>query len=105
MSENEKNYDTDPVIFEDEDGNEYAFQPVDFFFYNGEEYALLTEVTDEEDEEAAGTEVIVCRVKDETGEEDEELETYELIEDEELAAKLVEIANTKLEEDNQTEEE
>ena len=37
MSENEKNYDTDPVIFEDEEGNEYAFQPIDFFFYNGEE--------------------------------------------------------------------
>lgn len=104
MSENEKNYDTDPVIFEDEEGNEYAFQPIDFFFYNGEEYALLTEVTGEEDEEDEGTEVIVCRVKDEAGENDEELETYELIDDEELAAKLVEIANTKLEEDDQIEE-
>ena len=33
----------DVIVFEDEDGQEYEFTVVDYFFYNGDEYALLTE--------------------------------------------------------------
>ena len=84
MNENEMNNDMqeemDPVIFEDEDGNEYSFNVVDYFFYNGEEYALLSEITDEEDEDEEGTEVIVCKVIEEE-ENGEEYETFELVED------------------------
>ena len=106
MNENEMNNDMqeemDPVIFEDEDGNEYSFNVVDYFFYNGEEYALLSEITDEEDEDEEGTEVIVCKVIEEE-ENGEEYETFELVEDETLAKKLVEVANTKLAEDEEEE--
>ena len=105
MSDNEKNMmneeqEPDTVVFEDEDGNEYEFTPIDYFFYNGEEYCLLTEVLGEEEEEdEEGLEVIVCKMGNETNEDGEEEEVYNIVEDEALAAKLVEIANTKMNED------
>ena len=40
----------DTIIFEDEDGKEYEFIVRDYFFYNGDEYALLTEMGQEADE-------------------------------------------------------
>jgi uncharacterized protein YrzB (UPF0473 family) len=103
LNENEMDMDQEPVIFEDEDGNEYAFTPLDFFFYNGDEYALLSEETEEDGEDEEGTEVIVCRVLTETDENGEETETFELVEDEELAEKLVAIANTRMTEDQEEE--
>jgi len=106
IPENEGNMETNPekdlVVFEDDDGNEYTFEPLDYFFYNGEEYALLTEITDG-DEEDERVEVIVCRVTSDTDENGEETESFELVEDEELAGKLVEIANTRLTEDEEEE--
>ena len=39
MEENE----LDLVVFEDEAGNEVTMQVVDYLFYEGKEYALLTE--------------------------------------------------------------
>ena len=36
----------DIIEFEDEDGNVIPFEVIDYVFYNGEEYALLTEVTE-----------------------------------------------------------
>ena len=73
----------DTIIFEDEDGKEYEFIVRDYFFYNGDEYALLTEMGQEADE---------------NGEEDEE---FELVEDETLAEKLIEIANTRVADDEE----
>ena len=98
MNENEmNNMEEDIIVFEDEDGNEYEFAVRDYFFYNGDEYALLTEVGQEADEN--GEECIICKVEtteDENGEEEEE---FVLVEDEELAGKLIEIANTRLADD------
>ncbi len=96
----------DLVVFETEDGEEVTFRVEDYFFYNGDEYALLTECTeDEEDEEdeEAGLEVIVCRIVEGTDENGEETEEFVNIEDEELANKLIEIANTQLREDEEEE--
>ena len=48
MDENEMNsMEEDIIDFEDEDGNVIPFAVIDYVFYNGDEYALLTEVTDE----------------------------------------------------------
>ena len=98
--ENEEEMEDDLVIFETEDGEEITFRVEDYFFYNGDEYAILSEVTEDEeedeDEDEEGVEVIVCRVetgKDENGEETEE---FVNIEDEELASRLIEVANTRL---------
>ena len=96
MDENEMNsMEDDIIVFEDDDGNEYEYVVVDYLFYNGEEYALMVEVADEEPEEEK-QECIVCRVLSETDEDGEENETFELVEDEEMGRKLVEIFNTKM---------
>ena len=89
----------DTIIFEDEDGNEYEFAVRDYFFYNGDEYALLSEVGQEADEN--GEECIICKVEPVTGEDGEEDEEFVLVEDEELAEKLIEIANTRLKDDEE----
>ncbi len=103
MDEMEKNafegMEPDTIIFEDEDGNEYEFTVRDYFFYNGDEYALLTEVGQEADDQ--GEECIVCKVETVESEEGEEDEEFILVEDEELAEKLIEIANTRLAEDEE----
>ena len=57
MSENmehpemEDGMEEDVIVFEGEDGEEYSFQVEDYFFYQGEEYAVLSEITEEEDED------------------------------------------------------
>ena len=89
----------DTIIFEDEDGKEYEFIVRDYFFYNGDEYALLTEMGQEADEN--GEECIVCKVVAAEGENGEEDEEFELVEDETPAEKLIEIANTRVADDEE----
>ncbi len=106
--ENMEETEEDLVVFETEDGEEVTFRVEDYFFYNGDEYALLTECTEEEGEEdeedgEAGLEVIVCRVVEGTDENGEETDEFVNIEDEELANRLIEIANTQLREDEEEE--
>ena len=91
--------ESDTIIFEDEDGNEFEFAVRDYFFYNGDEYALLSEVGQEPDEN--GEECIICKVEAVTGEDGEEDEEFVMVEDEELAGKLIEIANTRVQDDEE----
>ena len=100
MDEQEmNNMEPDIITFEDDDGNEYEFIVRDYFFYNGDEYALLTEMGQEADEN--GEECIVCKVVAAEGEDGEEDEEFELVEDEALAEKLIEIANTRVADDEE----
>ena len=101
-SENREMND-DLIVFESEDGEEYTFVIEDYFFYNGEEYALLTEVTEEEAEEE-NQECIVCRVVADTEEDGEETESFVPVEDETLAQKLVDIFNTKMADEEKEDE-
>lgn len=98
------NMEEDIIVFEDEDGNEYEYTVVDYLFYNGEEYALLVETTDEEDNDEDRQECIVCRIVAETEDDGEETESFELVEDESLGQKLVEIFNTKIADEEKEEE-
>ena len=100
MSDNEMNsMEEDIIVFEDEEGNEYSYVVVDYMFYNGEEYALLTEADAEADDEN-NQECIICKVV--ADEEDgEETESFELVEDEDTAQKLVDIFNTKMQEEEE----
>ena len=100
MKENEMNgMEADIIDFEDEDGNVIPFEVIDYLFYNGDEYALLTEVGQEADEN--GEECIICKVETVTGEDGEEDEEFVLVEDEDLAGKLIEIANTRIADDEE----
>ena len=98
MERDEMNYSDDIIVFESDDGEEFSFKIEDYFFYNGEEYALLSESDDIEDKDEIGS--IICRVESDDDEED----TFVPVEDEELAEKLFRIATTKLEEDSEEEE-
>ena len=100
MDEQEmNNMEPDIITFEDDDGNEYEFIVRDYFFYNGDECAILSEMGQEADEN--GEECIVCKVVAAEGEDGEEDEAFELVEDEALAEKLIEIANTRVADDEE----
>jgi len=103
--QNEENLDMDEdlIVFETEDGEEVTFVIEDYFFYNGEEYAILTEYDTEKDEvKDEGS--IVCRVDTSTDENGEEIEEFVNIEDEDFAEKLIEIANAQLAEEDEADE-
>ncbi|MDO4483150.1 MAG: DUF1292 domain-containing protein [Clostridia bacterium] len=94
----------DLVIFSDDEGNEIKLLPIQYFFYNGDEYAILVDVEADADEEAEDVDCFVTKVVAGTDENGEEIETYEPIEDEALEAKLIEIAQTTLDEEDEEEE-
>jgi len=94
--------DEDLIVFETEDGEEVTFVIEDYFFYNGDEYAILTEY-DTEKEEIIDEGSIVCRVDTVEGENGEEDEEFVPVEDDSLAEKLIEIANAQLAEDDEEE--
>ena len=101
MTDNEmNNMEEDIIVFEDEDGNEYSYEVVDYLFYHGDEYALLTEADAEENDDEDGQECIICKIVPDE-EDGEETESFELVEDEDLAQKLVDIFNTKMQEEEE----
>ena len=100
-SENREMND-DLIVFESEDGEEYTFVIEDYFFYNGEEYAVLTEF-DTEKQQIIDEGSIVCKVQPVTGENGEEDDEFIPVEDDALAEKLIEIANAQLAEDGEEE--
>ena len=87
----------DLVVFEDDDGNEVTMQVLDYRFYEGNEYALITEY--HEDQPDADNGIFVMQVCPIQG--DEENEEFVPI-DESLAQKLVELFTTPYEEDDAT---
>ena len=103
--ENWEQEDDDLVIFESEDGEEMTFSIEDYFFYNGEEYALLADVDkDSEEDDEQGIGCIICRVTTETDENGEEQDVFEPVEDDALAERLFDIAMTKMNEEEEEEE-
>ncbi len=44
----------DLVVFTDDDGKELTLEVLDYFFYNGQEYAVLTDVVEDGEEQADG---------------------------------------------------
>lgn len=88
----------DLVVFEDDDGNELTMEVLDYLFYEGKEYALLTEYNEnsacgdceKDDCEGCGNvrEAFVMEVRVVEG--DEETEEFVPV-DEKLAVKLIDI--------------
>ena len=97
--------DTDEDIIEmtDEDGNVTLFRILDYFSYNGEEYAILTDSNDDDTTEAV--DCYVMKIVPTTDEDGEELEEFVPVEDQKLEAKLMEIATTKLNDDEEADDE
>ena len=101
----EELYERDILEFTDDEGHTLLLQVTDYFFYNGEEYALLAEYDEEEEEGDGGQACIICRVIREEDDEEDEEESFEVLEDQVLAGKLIEIFNTKLAEQEEEEDE
>lgn len=113
----EEGYEPDIIEMTDDEGNTTLFEVVDYFFYNGEEYCILTDSIDEdgaepdeecapddESNEAEGITCYIMKVNTSTDENGEELEEFIPVEDQALEAKLIEIASTRLNDDELDEE-
>ena len=94
----------DIVVFVDEDENEIEMEVLDYFYYNGKEFAVLTEVTEQTCECPEGeectcepAEIMFAKVVPVEGSE-EDVE-FLPVEDEELADKLFEIINSEMEDE------
>ena len=103
----EEAQELDLVEMEDEDGNVFVCEIVDYFFYNGEEYAVFAPyVPDEELEADAGEEPLqvdcfIMKVESGKDEDGEDTDVFTPIEDADLEQRLVEIATKKLNEDEE----
>ena len=126
--------DRDIVEFTDEEGNSILLEVLDTFFYNGEEFAVLADAIDE-DEEAAlcgecgqsdesgegcacgccgcgtaegeedeGEDVYLMKIVPSTSEDGEEMEEFVPVEDDDLMEKLIEIVQTRFVEDDEDDE-
>ncbi len=77
----------DLVVFEDDAGNELTMEVLDYLAYEGKEYALLTELNEDEDaDEDEPVEVFIMEVRP-VGEDQEEFVPV----DEDLAETLIQI--------------
>ena len=105
MSEMDENYDQEPDLVEmtDEDGNTITMMVLDYFFYNGEEYAILADYEAQQDDDTEDVDCFVMKVV--PAEEDgEEYDDFLPIEDEALEEKLIRVANARMNEDDEEDE-
>lgn len=108
--------DREIVEFSDEDGNALLLEVLDCFFYNGEEYAVLADVEEEEacecgcgHEHEHGEDceheqsLYIMKIETSTDENGEEIEEFIPVE-ESLMDALVEIVQTRFFEDDDEDE-
>ena len=92
----------DVVEFVDDEGNTLLLEVMDYFFYNGEEFAALQDAKDEDDDG-----VYIMKINSFTDENGEEMEEF-VPPEEELMEKLIAIVNTRFgdgeDEDDEDEE-
>ncbi len=89
----------DLITFTDEDGSEVTMEVVDYFYYNGDEYAVLTDADNADADLDDPAEIFFMKVLP-VADNDEEVE-FEPVEDEELAAKLFEVITSEMDEDEE----
>ena len=103
MSENEY-LDMDIVEGVDEDGNRLTLRVNRYFYYNGDEYVLLSDDVDEPKDALDEVTFFVMRVTEGVDENGEEIEEFEPVE-QELMDKLIEVVKTNFENGGETDDE
>ena len=93
----------DIVEFTDDEGNTLLLEVMDYFFYNGEEFAALCDANEEEDD-SEDAPVYIMKINAFTDENGEELEEF-VPPEEELMEKLIQIVNTRFGEGDDDEDE
>ena len=101
----DQDMEKDLIELTDEDGNTGMFEVLDYFFYNGQEYALVGDYVEDAEDSEEDQEIgcFVMRIDTVTDENGEELEEFNPIEDPELEDRLFEIATTNLSDDEEEE--
>jgi len=93
----------DVVEFVDDEGNTLLLEVMDYFFYNGEEFAALCDAKDE-DGESDEDGVYIMKINSFTDENGEEMEEF-VPPEEALMEKLISIVQTRFDgEDDEDEE-
>ena len=93
----------DVVEFVDDEGNTLLLEVMDYFFYNGEEFASLCDAKDEDDE-SEDDGVYIMKINSYTDENGEEMEEF-VPPEEALMEKLISIVQTRFDgEDDEDEE-
>lgn len=112
----ENNQEQEIFVFTDEDGNDVTVQVLNYFYYNGKEYAVMTELTDEQKAAYECNPGQPCECSPEDMAEvffmevvpipgDDENVEFQSVEDEALADKLFEIISADYNEDDAAEDE
>jgi len=96
----------DIVEFTDDQGNTLLLEVMDYFFYNGEEFAALCDAKeDPADDDPDDDAVYIMKINSFTDENGEEMEEFVPPEDE-LMEKLIQVVRTRFgDEDDEEEEE
>lgn len=98
----------DIVVFTDDEGNDFELEVMDYFFYNGEEYAVLSDADaegcgcdecehdaetceDEDCEACADQEVYIMKIE----QMDDDMEEFVPVEDDALLEKLIAIVQRR----------
>lgn len=92
------------VEFTDDEGNTILLEVMDYFFYNGEEFAALCNAReDASDDDPDDDPVYIMKVNSFTNDEGEEMEEF-VPPEEELMEKLIQVVRTRFVEDEDGEE-
>ena len=84
----------------DEDGNRLLLRVIRYFYYNGEEYVLLSDDIEDEKDDLDDVTFFVMKVSVSTDEDGEEIEEFEPVE-QELMDALIEVVKTNFEDDSE----
>lgn len=95
--ENMENMEQDLVVFEDDKGNQITMEVLDYLFYEGKEYAVLAEMSENDNGQREAYVMEVVPV-------DDDMEEFVPV-DEALAEKLIEIIENSDFDDEEFEEE
>lgn len=96
VSESSSLDDEDIIELHDEDGNPLIFKVERYFHYNTNEYVVLVpQTTEAQSLEEAREDIYIMKVDVEM-EDNEEMEVFSPIEDDDLYEALVQIATTKM---------
>ena len=84
----------------DEDGNRLLLRVNRYFYYNGEEYVLLSDDIEDEKDDLDDVTFFVMKVSVSTDEDGEEIEEFEPVE-QELMDALIKVVKTNFEDDSE----
>ena len=94
----------DVVEFVDDEGNTLLLEVMDYFFYNGEEFAALCDAKEDGEEQTEDDGIYIMKINSFTDENGEEMEEF-VPPDEELMEKLISVVRTRFSEEDDEDDE